>query len=219
MRITSKHTHRKLIVRTIALAAGLLLLASCGTAPIERPAEPADGQTATSRGQHEQAARAFEAEALLATPDRAAALWISAADAWIMAGAPVEARAALRRADKTALSSADQARLDLVLADLALASGRTDEAEALLQRAAAFIPPSSRSRYEDLYARLAQQMAGPVSRDIGRAARLSESMRYYDPAAALEIMQVLEPVSSGELAVRAHNPRGERNLTEQTVLN
>jgi outer membrane PBP1 activator LpoA protein len=115
--------------------------------------------------------------------------------------------------DKARLSRADAARLDLVLADLALWSERPDEAEALLQQAAAAVPPASRGRYEALYGRLVDQLSAPASQDIARAAQITEGMRYYDPRAAVEMMQTLESVSSAELAVRAANPRAERQLT------
>ena len=77
----------------------------------------------------------------------------------------------------------------------------------------AAVPPASRGRYEALYDRLVAQLSAPASQDIARAAQLSEGLRYYDPQAAVEIMQTLESVSSAELAVRAANPRAERQLT------
>ncbi|MBT8039705.1 MAG: hypothetical protein HKO85_05470 [Xanthomonadales bacterium] len=197
----------------LSLLAGLVLLPGCGTAPIGQPTEALDGQQAMSRGKYEEAARAFQYQAMQAGPEQASALWISAADAWMKARDIDQARDALRWVDKQVLSSAEMARLNLVLADLALTENRPDEAEALLQKAAAFVPSNSRARYEELFARLEQQVAGPASQDLSRAARLSDTMRFYDPAAAVELMQMLESVSSGELAVRALNPRGERQLT------
>lgn len=195
------------------LLAGVLLLPGCGSAPIERTTTVPDGRQALSQGEYEEAARAFQYRAMQAGAEQAPGLWISAADAWMKAGDTGQARDALRWVDKQDLSSAELARLNLVLADMALTQNRPDEAEVLLQKAAAFVPSAHRARYEELYARLAQQLAGPASQDIGRAARLSENMRFYDPLAAVEIMRVLESVSSGELAVRAFNPRGERQLT------
>lgn len=201
-----------------ALAAALLvtlalLLGACGAPTVRTEPDSRDARGDFAQGRYEQAALDWQRQAALATPEDAAALWVNAADAWMLAGRPDEARNALGWVDKERLDRADTARLDLVLADLALWSERPDEAEALLQQAAASVPPGSRGRYEDLYDRLVEQLSAPASQDIARAAQLSEGMRYYDPQTAVEMMRVLESVSSAELAVRAANPRAERQLT------
>ena len=49
--------------------------------------------------------------------------------------------------------------------------------------------------------------------DISRAAMLSDSMNTYTPLTALDLLESLENVPSGELAIRADNPRAERRLT------
>lgn len=197
----------------VPLMISLFLLHGCATAPSSRETAPAGGETAYSRGSYEQAARTWQQEAMQAAPDQAGALWVSAADAWMRAEQPSEAENALSWVQRDTLSSADTARLNLVLADLALWNNRSDEAEILLQKAAPSLPSSSRSRYDDLYARLIQQLSGPASKEISNAARVSANMKYYDPLASLEMMRSLETVSSGELAVRAYNPRAERQLT------
>ena len=193
--------------------ASLFLLHGCSTAPITREATVASGESAYQRGQYEKAAQAWQKKAMQAEPDKAGALWISAADAWVQAGRPQDAENALRWVERSSLSVPESARLDLVLADLALRSGRADEAEILLQKAGLLIPAASKQRYDGLYARLIEQLSSPSARDIAQAARKSDDMAFYNPSEALEMMQILESVSSGELAVRAFNPRAERRLT------
>ena len=213
MRNTSDNTRARLGLPLALLAAGMLLMHGCGTAPTAPDTQKPGGETAYGRGAYEQAARAFQQDAMQASAAQASGLWISAADSWMLAGDTGQARDALSWVDRARLSDADRARLDLVLADLALWSQRTDEAEILLQKAAPRIPGSSKQRYDDLYARLIQQLTNPASQEIAQAARLSDGMKFYDPLAAVEMMKTLETVSSGELAVRAFNPRGERQLT------
>ena len=197
----------------IVLILSALLLHGCGTSAVSRDSatEPS-ADAAYTNGAYERAARTWQLEAMEAPAGEAGAIWVSAADAWILAGKPGEAEKALGWVDRNELSTQDRARMDLVLADLALWSRRTDEAEALLQKAADRIPSSSRSRYDGLYTRLIQMLSSPATQEIAQAARLGEGMRYYDPAAAVEMMKVLESVSTGELAIRAYNPRGERQL-------
>jgi outer membrane PBP1 activator LpoA protein len=175
------------------------------------PERPVDPETAYSRGDYGRAARGWEAEAMAADPAGAGALWIRAADAWAQAKRPGQARAALGRVDRATLTGADRANLVLVLADLALQEQRPDEADVLLRQAEAELPAASRGRYEDLYAQLLQQLSGPASVELNRATGMGAAMRYYDPNAALDIMRLLEGVTLGELAVRAANPRADRN--------
>ena len=201
------------MIRALALTALCVgLLNGCGTPPVKSETEQPGAQAAYSRGEYEQAAASYQQDAMQASAEDASRLWVSAADAWMLAGNTAQARDALSWVDRPSLSNADRARLDLVLADLALWSQRPDEAEILLQKAADQIPTSSRKRYDDLYARLIQQLNNPASEEIARAGRLSDGMKFYDPLASVEMMQILEGVSTGELAIRANNPRGERRL-------
>ena len=170
----------------------------------------ADPEAAFYRGDYAGAARAWEAQAEATDPSLAATLWISAADAWALAERPDRARAALRRLDRPNLLASDRSRLNLVLADLALQGKRPDEADVLLRQAEPSLPSASRARYEDLYARLFEQLTGPTSRELGRAAEIGAAMSYYDPNATVEIMRLLEDVTLGELAIRAANPRADR---------
>lgn len=209
---TPTRSTRQLFAAALCFALALLL-GACGAPTVRTEPDSGDARSDFSQGRYEQAALDWQRQAAQADADSAAALWVNAADAWMLAGRPNEARNALGWVDKARLGRADMARLDLVLADLALWSERPDEAEALLQQAAAAVPPGSRGRYEKLYDRLVEQLSAPASQDIARAAQLSEGMRYYDPQAAVEMMKALESVSSAELAVRAANPRAERQLT------
>jgi outer membrane PBP1 activator LpoA protein len=198
----------------VILLSTLVAIAGCqSTGPTRDAGETLTAEAAYAGGKYEQAANAWQKEALNATPQAASSLWISAADAWMLAGQPGKARDALRWVDRDLVSRGERARLDLVLADLALDSRRPDEAEILLRKAEVYLPPSSAKRYDRLYARLLQQLSGPSSRELAQAAQIGDSMNYYDPTASLQMMQTLEYVSSGELAIRAVNPRAERNLT------
>jgi len=199
--------------RALSLFLVLLLAACAATETAWKPQPDAGAESAFSRGDYEQAARAWQKEALDAAPGRASSLRISAADAWLMAGDPANAQDQLRWVERESLSRQDESRLNLVLADLALRNRRPDEAEILLRQARQGMNAQSSKRYDSLYARMLQQMSSPGSRDIGRAAKISEDMRFYDPAAAVDLVRSLESVSSSELTIRADNPRGERQLT------
>jgi outer membrane PBP1 activator LpoA protein len=203
-------------LRSVLALLTLLVLTACSTmGPSSKPEagkNPA-AAAAFTRGEYEQAARSWQEEALNAGPRQAASLRVRAADAWLLAGKPGSAKDALRWVDREELAQQDESRLDLVLADLALRNNRPDEAELLLKKAQPELPSSSEKRYDGLYARLIQQLSSPGSRDIAGAAKLSDGMRFYDPAASVDLIRSLEKVSSGELAIRADNPRGERQLT------
>lgn len=194
----------------------VVALASCSTTGPSWPPQTdqlSDGETLFARDDFPAAARAWQQEALDSEPRRANGLRVRAADAWLLAGQPSEAEDALQWVERRQLAPPDRSRLDLVLADLALRSHQPDEAESLLQSALPNLPASSRNRYDVLQSRVVQQLSIPGSRDISKAARLSETMRYYEPEASVALIRSLENVSSGELAIRADNPRGERQLT------
>jgi len=196
------------------LAAALLtcLVAACGTtgweaeAPVKSPVAP-EAAAAFAGGDYAAAAAAWESEALTAPPDLAATLRVNAADAWLLAGRAADAERALRGVAKADLAPPDEARLNLVLADLALWAARPDEAEVLLQQAASALPASSQGRYRDLQERSRNMRSNPASMGLARARQLAGGMQSYDATVAVELMQSLENVSSGELSVRAANPR------------
>jgi len=203
-----------------ACLAALLALAAC-SAP--GPVVERDTLTSVSadalfaRGEYPEAAEAFQQEALDAAPQDAAGLRVGAADAWLLAGEPDRAEDVLRWVAREDLTAPDRARLDLVLADLALRRSRPDEAAVLLERARTELqtglPRSLESRFRTLESRLQAQLDRPGSGNLARAAAQVEAMNAYDAAATQELLQTLEDVSSGELAIRAANPRAERQLT------
>ena len=207
-----KRNRLRSVLAVLTLAA---LTACTSTGPASRlePDKSPGATAAFARGEYQQAARSWQEDALDAGPRQAGGLRVRAADAWLLAGKPGNAKNALRWIDREELAPADESRLDLVLADLALRSSRSDEAELLLKKAQQGLPSSSKKRYDGLYAKLIQQLSSPGSRDIAGAAKLGDNMRFYDPEASVELIRSLERVSSGELAIRADNPRGERQLT------
>ena len=202
-----------LSLRVLSVAAILmLLLGACATtdwetAPTESPGTVPEATTAFARGDFAAAAAAWESEALTAAPDRVAPLRISAADAWLLAGDVDSAERALRGVSKADLSEADRSRLNLVLADLSLRALRPAEADVLLQQAASALPAASQGRYRDLREQTQRMLSGPASMGLAIARQIGDNMRYYDPAAAVELMRALETVTSSELSVRAENPR------------
>lgn len=203
-----------LVIRIPVFLLVVAWLASCTTTGFDPTVDStvSSAEQAFDSGRYAQAARSWQQQASTAEPAVAQRLWLNAADAWMLARQPDNARTALKWVDRPSLDSADRARLDLVLADLALAEDRPMEAWQLLEKAKPALTPTLSSRYESLLYRTTQMLESPLSRDMARAAELSASMRYYDPTAALEMLRVLEPVSSGELALRAANPRGDRRL-------
>lgn len=203
-------------ITAMLFSLALLLVTACSTTgPGMAPAPDgtAGAEASFSRGNYEQAAKTWQQEALDADPGKASKLRVRAADAWLLAGNTGNAENALRWVDRKELASQDESRLDMVLADLALWNNRPDEAELLLKKALPNLTGDSRLRYENLYTRVIEKLSAPGSRDISNAAKLSGGMRFYDPAASVELVRSLESVSSGELAIRADNPRGERQLT------
>ena len=148
-----------------------------------------------------------------ARPEQAASYRVRAADAWLLAKQVKPAENLLKWISRADLDSRDQTRLDLVLADLALQHERPDEAEQLLQQAKPNLAAASLNRYNSLWAQLHQLLSLPISRNISRAAKLSRSIGSYEPRTALEVIESLKNVSSGELEIRADNPRAEQRIT------
>jgi hypothetical protein len=200
----------------LAMALVLLVLYSCASSgppwPPE-PGQPLDASALFARGDYTAAAEAWQQQAVESSDREAAALRVRAADAWLLGGRPAQAEDALRWVDRGDLEPGDRARLDLVLADLALRNNRPNEAAALLDSAQPNLPADSRKRYDSLYSSITRQLSRPGSQAISEAARLSDTMRYYEPGAAVSLIRSLDNVSSSELALRADNPRGERQLT------
>lgn len=191
-----------------------MLVACSSTGPAWTPQQDsqASAESAYSKGEFEEAARSWQQQALDADPRQAGGYRVRAADAWLLAEKPASAENALRWIDRKNLSPQDESRLNLVLADLALRNGRPDEAEVLLRRARTHLPAGSGQRYESLNSRVAMNLSMPGIREMAKAQELSGNMRFYEPEASLELVRSLEYVSSRELAIRAENPRSERQL-------
>ena len=201
------------IVLSLILTAGL---SSCSTSPrppAQTASQDARAEQAFASGDYARAARIWQQDALAAEAGLAGSYRVRAADAWLLDGKPGPATDLLKWISRDSLDNRDRSRLDLVLADLALRQERPDEAELHLENAKPFLPRTSRGRYAELTNRAKETLSLPLSRDITRAAMLSDSFQSYDPHAALNLIESLENVSSGELAVRADNPRAERQLT------
>ena len=206
-------------LQTAIILLGILLLAAttgCTTSPrapvVERDFQ-GSAEQAFGRRDFEQAARIWQQDAIEASPAQAASYRVRAADAWLLANQVKQAENLLKWISRADLDSRGQARLDLVLADLALRYERPDEAEQLLRQARPNLSSGSQNRYNSLSAQLQQLLSLPVSREISRAAKLSSSIDSYDPHAALEVIETLENVSSGELEARADNPGADQRLT------
>lgn len=148
-----------------------------------------------------------------ARPEQAASYRVRAADAWLLAKQVKPAENLLKWISRADLDSRDQTRLDLVLADLALQHERPDEAEQLLTQAKPNLLAASLNRYNSLWVQLHQLLSLPISRNISRAAKLSRSIGSYEPRTALEVIESLKNVSSGELEIRADNPKAEQRIT------
>lgn len=203
---------------TLVLLCALLLTAisACTTSP-RTPVAGQDHQgsadQAFARRDYEQAARSWQQEAIDAQAAPAASYRVRAADAWLLADRPTQAQNLLKWISRADLNSRDQARLDLVLADLALRHDRPDEAEQLLQQAKPRLSSSSQNRYNGLNLQLQQLLSLPATKEISRAAKLSSAIDRYEARSALKVIKSLANVSSGELEVRAVNPRGDQRLT------
>ena len=193
----------------------LAVLAGCSTSPRAPDGAQAvrdSAEQAYANREFELAARTWQQNARQVEPEQAAHFRVRATDAWLLANQPKQAEKLLKQINRADLNSGDKARLDLILADLALRNQRPDEAGQLLRQARLHLPANSSRRYESLSTQLQQLLSLPVSQDIARASGLSSSIDSYDPNAALGVIRSLDNVSSGELAIRAGNPRADQRL-------
>jgi len=211
--VTIKPLQLACTVLFLVLLAGLSGCSIAPQPPVRDSGREMGAEQAFANGDYARAARIWQQAALEAEPAQAGSYRVRAADAWLLGNETRPAQDLLKWISRDDLDTWDRARLDLVLADLALRQGRGDEAELFLRQAEPYLPRTSRSRYNTLAVRTRDMLSRPLSQDISRAARLSDSMRDYDSKAALDLVESLENVSSGELAVRAENPRAERRLT------
>ncbi len=204
------------LLATIALFLMLLGLSGCRTSPriptVESQRELGAEQSFNA-GDFQRAAQVWQQKAIEAGPAQASDYRVRAADAWLLAGKTGPAKDLLKWISRDDLNSEFRSRLDLVLADFALRQNRPDEAELHLRQAQSGLPRSSRNRYDSLSAQLLELQLKPALQDISQAAAHSDAMTGYNPMSALDLVKSLESVPSGELAVRADNPRAERRLT------
>ncbi|MEJ8569003.1 penicillin-binding protein activator [Elongatibacter sediminis] len=209
------YTFRPLLDRFVFPLLVLVVLASCAGAPPPALDVPAaeDPEAAFAQGRYEEAARAWQREAVTAPAVDADVLRINAANAWILAGQPAAAADALRWVSHEALPEADRARLNLLLADLALRDERAEDAEMLLQDIGPELPFTWQERYQQLLANTRRALARPGSRNLSEARAISQSLSTYQPDRALSLLEALERIPSGELAWRAENPRADREFT------
>jgi len=211
--VTFKSRPLLIIVFALILMSGFSACSISPRPPEATVSQDAGAEQAFASRDYARAARIWQQDALAAEARQAGSYRVRAADAWLLADQPAPATDLLKWISRDDLDEQDRSRLDLVLADLALRQERPDEAELHLQNAQPFLPRTSRSRYAELATRAQETLSRPLSRDISRAATLSDALQIYDPRSALNLIESLENVSSGELAVRADNPRAERQLT------
>jgi len=204
------------MLRTLSLAGLLACVAACsGTPPQPPPPEPAAvvPEQALARGDYADAARAWQKAALTAAPEQAGGLRLSAAEAWLLADRPEQARELLRWLERDLLAAPDQARMHLLLADLALRAERPDQAELLLAQAEVELPDGYREHYLQLRESTAKWLSRPGARDFPALAVLSQGDGGYQPEQALALLRLLEDVPSGELASRALDARTDQTLS------
>ncbi len=206
-------------LQTAIILLGILLLAAtsgCTTSPRASVVDAdyqGSAEQAYARRDFQRAARIWQQKAMGARPAQAASYRVRAADAWLLAKQVKPAENLLKWISRADLDSRDQTRLDLVLADLALQNERPDEAEQLLKQAKPNLSADSLNRYNSLWAQLRQLLSLPITRDISRATKLSNSIGSYNPRSALEVIESLKNISSRELEMRADNPRAEQRIT------
>ncbi|MCA1777981.1 MAG: penicillin-binding protein activator [Xanthomonadaceae bacterium] len=148
------------LLRKARVSAGLmllvLLLASCAsTAPqIDQDADN-DPNRLAERGLHEEAALAW-ASLAWERPDEAAQARRSAARQWLLAGRPDEAQRMLDQLERSNPGSAEWYEVELLAAEIALASNEFDRAEQILSTVRGALPEALRERYDLLRQRLDQ---------------------------------------------------------------
>jgi outer membrane PBP1 activator LpoA protein len=189
-----------------AIFLAALALGACATLGEEEPVPTADATRAEAlyrAGDMDQAAAAFHALAESSGGDAAAHYRLRAAEALREAGDLNGAARELGDLKRRRLHGADQTRLDLLDAEIALAHGDAAQARALLTMQIADLPPHLRARALELRAR-AEVAAG----DRYTAARTRALLdRYLDGADRdqnrKEIIETLAALEVDDLRARA----------------
>jgi uncharacterized protein len=200
-------------IHVAMLALCLVLLHACAGAPPppEAVAKPElSPEQAFAQGNYAQAARLWQQQSAAASEPNASGLRVRAADAWMLADNIGQAQQNLQRMDASGLSGEDSARLQLVMADIALHNDQPNEAESLLRKAQTGLPKSLQQRFEQLNKRLQQALTRPGSQDVSHAVALISTSRSYLPKDGLQFLHALQNISSTELALHSTNPRGDQ---------
>ena len=183
-----------------------LVLAACATMPDEQPdtsAEAASAEQLYRHGDLGQAAAAFHALAESSSGDNAAHYRLRAAEALRESGDLEGAARELGDVKRRRLHGADQIRLDLLDAEIALKHGDAAQAQALLTMQTADLPPHLRARALELRAR-----ADVAAGDRYAAARTrAELDRYLEDGDReqnrKEIIETLAALDAQDLKARA----------------
>ncbi len=186
---------------TLAVLAILLLSACQARVPRPLPAMPAeDPERLLAEGEYRRAAALFETRA---REDRRGGkrLWLRAAEAWREEGdldAMRLALEALGTAPGEPLSDGEQRRLELLLAETALADADADRALTLLAPPAAAYPRALRPRLHELKARAFEMQQQWLQAARERARLLPLTSKEDAPALREQIRSILERIPPGE---------------------
>ena len=193
--------------RFAATALFALALAACAMMPEETPtdssADAAHAEALYHQGEFDQAAAAFHALAESSSGDTAAHYHLRAAEALHETGNLEGAARELGDVKRRRLHGADQVRLDLLDAEIALKHGDAAQALTLLATPTADMPPQLRARALELRAR-AYVAAG----DRYGAARTRAELDHYLEGAdreqnRKEIIETLAALDTDALKTRA----------------
>ncbi|MSQ99466.1 MAG: hypothetical protein EXR85_09275, partial [Xanthomonadales bacterium] len=203
-------SNRPQAMRCAILALCLALVHACAVTPpapiaVEKP-EPSPEQ-AFAQGNYAQAARLWQQQSASASGSTASSLRVRAADAWMLADNLAQAEDNLHGVDESELSGADTARLNLVLADIALHKDQPGEAEMLLRQAQTGLPKSLQQRFDQLYKSTQLMLAQPGSHDISHALAVINASTSYQPGEGLQFLHSLQDIPSSELSI---NPGGDQ---------
>ena len=169
--------------------------------PLAAAAKRCEGMSLAGTAHWAAAAEAFSAAATSAGPDKAAALWAQAGNAWLAAGEPARAATALDAAlvASEGLTGFDRGELMLDRGRAAVATGDLPGARRVLDQALAAVPTDPLVWL--LSATLARRAADPprAAHDIAEALRLAPD----DAAVQLEAGNIAA-VAGDEAKAKEH---------------